>query len=142
MLSLVITSPKKLPFIMDIIHDCWFQKDEIVFNSDTNTLEVKFMREAMEEKELIGNVLFFKKYKIPFIECYLRIYSVKSYEINDKEQVGGYDFNKLEYDSEKQQISILTGIPIDIKVRVEEFHISIEETNKVIKEKNVFSLFG
>jgi hypothetical protein len=69
----------------------------------------------------------------PAIECFLRIFHVKSYRINDTQKVGTYDFNVLKYDPREKCIVVLTGIPIDIRVCVEQFEVSVEVTDNVLE---------
>jgi len=140
--NLVITNPKQLSTLIDKIHDCWFSVDDIVFYEDTSVLEIKFAREVLEKKKVVGRILFLKRVQVPFFESFLRIHHVEAYKIDDKEKVGTYDFNKLEYIPAKQEVSVSTGVPIEITAKVKTFEVSLEETEREIKKNTVLSLFG
>ena len=136
-----IAEPAEIASILDIIHDCWFDKDDIVYNPEKLILSFKFLLESPEHKKQISKVGFVKKMSIPYLECFLQILHVKTYHITDKENVGKYDFNELKYDADQNKICITTGIPLDIEVFVDSFEVQVEITDKIIKEKASLSLF-
>ena len=130
-----IRDPSDLIKAVDIIHDCWFDKEDVSFNEESSILSIKFEKENLEKKEVVRKILFFKKNRIPTIECYLNIHHVKSYDILDTENVGKYDFNELKYNPSFGKIVITTGIPLGFEITVDKFEVSIEETDKIIEEK-------
>lgn len=85
---------------------------------------------------------FSEKFDVPLVECFLIFRHVKSYSVEDTGQVGSYDFTSLDYDPRRKRITIVTGIPIDIKLTVDAFEVSVRETGKIVGEKKIKSLFG
>lgn len=140
MVNINIKSPKEIKSILNVIHDCWFNINDVIFDSSSGILTIKFGREMIDKKEIIGKRWFLKRIKIPIVECILKIYNVKDYSIRDKAHVETYDFNELNYDSKLKQIHISTGFPVDIEIMVDDFEVSVEETGKVLKEKLSLSL--
>ena len=83
-----------------------------------------------------------KKLEVPLVQCFLNIFHVESYEIDDTERVGSYDFTSLEYNSDLRCISIITGTPIGIEIKVRDFEVSVVETTKSKGVKIVKLIFG
>ena len=128
--------------ILDIIHDCWFDIGDINYYPEESLLEIKFERELVCEGVLEGGGIFFKRVRIPTIECLLRFYHVRNFVINDTEQVGRYDLTGIEYQADLKRLFINTGIPLDIMLEVEQFEVVVEETDRVIRTRTRCSLFG
>src|SRR5215218_7284040 len=92
---------------------------------------------TMPEKELDDG-----KKAVPLVQCFLNIFHVESYKIDDTERVGYYDFTTLEYNSDQRCISIITGTPIGIEIKVRDFEVSVVETTKSKGVKIVKMIFG
>lgn len=140
MVNITIKNPNEIKSILNVIHDCWFNINDVIFDSTGGILTIKFSREMIDKKEIIGKRWFLKRIKTPIVECILKIYNVKDYSISDKAHVETYDFNELNYDPKSKQIHISTGFPVDIEIMVDDFEVSVEETGKVLKEKLSLSL--
>lgn len=136
-----IEDPKELPTIVDFVHDCWFDRDSILLDPLTSVLSIKFVRKATERGSIVGKVLFFKKVRVPTVECFIRIRHAKDCVIKDNEQVGRYDFNEILYRKDAKCIRITTGVPIEIEVNIDKFDVSVEETDTIVEEKTSISLF-
>ena len=137
-----IAKVNELPHITDLIHDCWFDVDEIVFDHQTSVLSIRFEKELPESIQTLRKILFIKKKTIPIAEYFLKIHHVQDYKIDDQNQIGKYDFNKLEYMQEKQIIIINTGVPIGIEIKVGSFEVSVEKSGKILKERKFLSIFN
>lgn len=136
-----ITNPNDIGLILDVIHDCWFDKGDIVFDPNTAILSIRFKRELRNKRQITGKSWGIKKAIIPVIECFLRIHNIENYSVSDKANVGSYDFNEIKYDHNIKKVIVTTGVPIDIEIIVKDFEISIEETDNVIEEKKSISLW-
>jgi len=132
---LKFSDPSNLPKLVDIIHDCWFEMEDVSFDEKSSILIIKFGKENLEKKEVVSKILFLKKNRVPTFECYMKIHHVNSYEIIDQEKVGKYDFNEVKYDPSFGKIVMTTGIPLGFEVTVDKFEVSIEETDKMIEER-------
>lgn len=140
--SVLIKTPEQIPDVLDIIHDWWFDKDDVVFDQTTATLNIKFRRELTEKRRLLKRKWFWKKVEVPFAESSLKIYHVESYSINDTRQTGFFYRNELEYDQSLKRISISSVGPISLEIIVEVFEVLVEETDRVAEVKTVTSLFS
>ncbi len=137
-----ITKPNELTHIIDLIHDCWFDIDEIVFDQQASVLSIQFERDLPEKIQTLWKILFLKKKTIPIAEYFLKIHHVQDYTIDDQNQIGKYDFNKLEYIENEQTIIIDTGVPIGIEIKVSSFEVSVEKSGKILKEREFLSIFN
>lgn len=122
--------------IFDIIHDCWFDLNDITYNQDPSELIIKFEKEIVEKCISDSRKkCFLKMHKNPIVECFLEFHDVINYELMDDEKIGRYDFNTLEFDDEKKVIRVLTGVPLDFLIEVNNFKITVEITDKVVRHK-------
>lgn len=127
--------------ILDCIHDKWFNIEDIIFNPQLSSLEIKFDRENIEAKKIVKQLLFFRKWRLPVIKSKLIINNVLNYKIEDKAYIGGSDFNEIKYKENEGKIIITCGVPFEIQIDVKEFRIELEDTSNIIKEKEYWSLF-
>ena len=113
-----IKKPSEIIKITDAIHDCWFDLNEIQFDKDKSILLIPY-----EVKKKEGPLKTPKESKTNYL---LQIKNVKDYKINDTEKIGSYDFNKIEYYEDKNQIIITTGVPLGFTIYTFGFGISIK----------------
>jgi len=132
-----INSPDQLGAVHDLIHDCFFDLDDIVFDPPPGVLSFRFRRPLSNKKGLRLSDFISRSKDLPAQECFLRIHHVRSYSIDDKEKVGSYDFNVLDYNPKASCIFIRTGIPVDIRVAVSGFEVSVEETDDLFVPRQV-----
>jgi hypothetical protein len=140
--SISIQHPDQIHIIDDVIHDAWFDVSNIEFDSDTSVLSIEFDRELKDKSTVIEKNWMMEKREVPLVQCFLNIFQVESYEIDDTERVGSYDFTTLEYNSDLRCISIITGTPIGFEIKVRDFEVSVVETTKSKGVKIVKFIFG
>ena len=76
----LVSNFKDINKILDLIHDQYFNINDIHYNSERRYLEIKFEREDNEREKLLKNILFLKKYNVPLRQAILRIHHVESFE--------------------------------------------------------------
>lgn len=140
--SISINHPNQIPIIDGVIHDEWFDVSNIEFDSNTSVLSIEFERELKDQGTVVEKNWMMKKIEVPLVQCFLNIFHVESYKIDDTERVGSYDFTALEYNSDLRCISIITGITIGIEIKVRDFEVSVVETTKSKGVKIVKLIFG
>ena len=128
--NISIKDPNQIPIICDVIHDAWFDVSNIEFDSNTSVLSIEFDRELKDQSTVVEKNWMMEKREVPLVQCFLNIFHVESYKIDDTERVGFYDFTTLEYNSDLRCISVITGTPIGIEIRVRHFEVSVVETGK------------
>jgi hypothetical protein len=136
--TILINRPEEVEKIVNIIHDCWFDIDDIDYRKNLSELNIRFEKKIIEHCISENWLLFFKKVTCPIIECFLKIHHVQRYDLHDSEGIGVYDFNTIEFDNEKQAIRILTGVPLDFFIKINQFEISVEITDNILRsEKSI-----
>jgi hypothetical protein len=123
--------PEDLDTVIHVLHDCWFDKDEIRFDPATAILTFRFTKPGTR-KPAGRRRLLLKRIEVPYFESFLRIHRVQSWTVEDTEQVGIYDFNEIRFDSETKRIEITTGVPLSIVVQVEHLELEVEVTQTVV----------
>jgi hypothetical protein len=136
-----ISDPDKIPEIVDVIHDCWFEKESIGLDDSNAALSIRFRRKKSDRKERARTGLLLRKTSVIFLECFLRIYHVEKYSIEDSANVGSYNFNEIRYDRSTGQLEISTGVPISINIKVKRFEVSVEETDTIVDRKESWSIW-
>ncbi len=130
-----INDADELDSVHDLIHDCFFDVDDIVFDPPTSVLSIRFRRRVSQKKGFSWRDFISTSGDSPAIESFLRILHVESYSIKDTEKVGSYDFNVLDYNPMSRLLVVRTNIPIDIRIAVREFEISVEETDNMFESR-------
>jgi hypothetical protein len=114
-----------LEAINDLIHDSFFEVDDITFDSQASILNFKFELPTLPSGRGLKEFIYSSKTS-PGVECLLKIHNVEKYSIDDTEKVGRYDFNIIEFDAPARVVCIRTNIPIGIRILVSELEISLE----------------
>lgn len=142
MKSTTITDPSKIGVILDEVHDRWFDEAGIRFDSSQRVLSIRFLKEQVDDAEILGDWWLLRRIKFPEVECFLRIGRVTDYRIEDPEKVGRYDLNTIDYDADRKELRIECGIPFRIVANVTDYEIQLETTDSIVREFKAFSLFG
>jgi hypothetical protein len=136
------STPEELRAIVGLIHDCWFDADEIRHDRECGVLIIRFTRPEPERKQRVASLGPLKKVEIPYMESFLRIGRVRVWQVEDRQQVGFYDFNELKYEPEKERLLVTSGVPFSLSVEVEDLDVTVEVTGRVAMVKARWSLFG
>jgi hypothetical protein len=135
--ELRVRHAQNLRDINRVVHDYWFWTDNVLYDEDTRTLEIRFGRASWQEDQaaLGRHSLKLFRWKYPELkEWVLRIANVRSYELTESEGIGRYPFNVLEYSEEDDRLSVRTGIPLRFEVSVDALDIYVRETDRVHDE--------
>ena len=120
-----------LDSINDVIHDSWFDVNDI--NYDRHKGEVVFYFE-IKERSLASSAAIKKsvlnKYIDSITPAMLLFKNVEEFTIVDSERVGLYDFNRILGDSSARLLIVETGIPITINIKVSDMDVRIEFADK------------
>lgn len=133
--------PEDLAAVNDVIHDCWFDKDDVRMDLETATLTIRFIRPSPERGKSVGGRGLLKEREIPHLESFLRVHHVRDWILEDTEGVGFYDFNEVRFDPQEHRIEITTGVPLKIAILVEQLDLEAEVTEVVTKVTSRRSLF-
>ena len=133
--------PAQLSPVLDMIHDRWFDKDDITFDPEVAELRIPFRSEVPERKQVTARIGPITKTEFPLVTGVLTIHHVLSYRIEDEAQVGTYDINRIEYDPEENRVQVTTGVPILIEAIVDRFKVSVSMSDKVLATNSRWSIF-
>ena len=122
---LTVTRAAELKRLDDWIHDEFFELNEVNYDSKSSTLSIPFEREVLEEGQIIKRLFFLRKTRTPKRVFVLNIRNVTSYEIEDTEQIGNYDFESIDFNENSSQIVIKTNIPLIFRVTVRRLEIEL-----------------
>lgn len=117
----------ELPEIVDIFHDQWFDLDSIYLCKKNLILDIPFQRVNITDKtqqfcSLIKNGTLVDHLWV------LRINQVVCFKVKDTEKIGLYDLNEIDYSPVSNLIRVLTGVPLEFAVRVNDFDLSVYTT--------------
>jgi hypothetical protein len=124
--NLSITNPKDLPAVHDLIHDCYFDIDGIAFDRSLSVLSFLFRR--FVAKDIASNSKMG-----PAIEGFLRVHHVDNYSVHDTQRLGTNSFNVLTYDPSARCVLVQGNVPMDIRIFVHDFEVSVEVADKAFE---------
>ena len=135
-----INNVEQISKILDVIHDQWFDLNELKFKKEEGVVEIPFQRELEKKSKLQKHFLFFKKRLTPITLHVLRIYNAQNYSVVDSEKVGKYDFNEIFYNLSQKKVIVKCGVPLVITIEVDLFDIEVEAYEVPIKMKTSFTI--
>lgn len=136
--------PEQLASLTDFIHDSWFNRDQIEFDPKMGIMNIPFAREKWEDRELVGQHLFVKKYRVQKVEYILRLFHVKGYQIHEPYERGPGPSDLLlciRYDESKKEIWIETDFARGIQISVSDFEVFVIETDRVLQTRIHSAIF-
>lgn len=136
-----ITRGSELRRINEIIHDYWFDLDDVTFDEATSMLEIRFSRPSVRTDSPASRWWLLRRVEVPYVESFLRIHHVRSWALQDTERIGSYDFNELRFDEGKQRIQITTGVPLSLAVDVARLEVSVLVTDHVVRTERRLAFF-
>lgn len=135
MQTIIVEDEARLGEIVDVIHDCWFDLRDVVFDASRAELRIRFRRAMPERRRVVGGFLCFKKVSTPVVECLLRACHVTRYVINDMARVGRYDFDTVRYDEGRKRLLITTSVPLRIEIEVTALKVVVDISDVVLEER-------
>jgi hypothetical protein len=94
-----VTSDGMLDSIIGLIHDEFFELDDLSFSKDQGVITIPYRRVFHGNPgRLIRNWLIFQTYEIDVIRSILTIRNVQEYEVDDRSHIGTYSFNTMSHD--------------------------------------------
>jgi hypothetical protein len=100
----------QLSRISEVVHDCWFSVDDIEFEPVEGRWRVPISREPTARPPKVESLRGVRGAKL------LEICGVRSFLLEDSERVKWYDVTELRYEPSSGIISVVTGIPLKLKL--------------------------
>lgn len=115
------TSTTELNNINDVIHDHWFDIEDVHFDRGRGRLRIRFEapQPNLENRS--------DRKPNPPSPLSLVIDGVGDVKLIETEHVGRYDFNVLRYDAEEGALTVDTGIPLKFQLNVSRLDVSIRD---------------
>lgn len=122
---MIISNSKDLNLLNNEIHDWYFDIESLFVDRNENTLKIRFSK----------NSKLLSLYK----ECKLLIIkNVTIVDIIDSTKIRYYDLNEFKYNSEDGFLSITSGFPVEIRIRVSDLNLELgrceHEDDGLVKE--------
>lgn len=93
-----VTNDGMLDSIIGLIHDEFFELDDLSFSKDQGVITIPYRRVFHGNTgRLIRNWLICRTYEIDVIRSILTIRNVYEYEVDDRSHIGTYSFNTMLY---------------------------------------------
>jgi hypothetical protein len=127
-----VESVRFLDFVNALIHDQYFDPQEIVFDEQQGSLTIPFEFEDTTREEIVDRTWRGRKKRarVPILRGLLTIAAVTDWELKDTEGVGTYDFNELLYDEGRDRLQVLTNIPLELSVTISRVDVTVELTDQ------------
>jgi hypothetical protein len=110
---MTITSATQLGDLLNLVHDRWFNVEQIVSDQEQKTVALHLERKKVN---LSGG----SKDGIRLL-----IKNVEALTINDTEKVRDYDVNEVKFDTASGRLIITGGIPITIEIKVTALNVEL-----------------
>jgi hypothetical protein len=128
----IAKQPSELRQINYLIHDYWFNVEEILFDPQLGVVTIPFERPAHDGASSTGLAGVFRGVEAPYYQYFLKIYHVRAWHVEDRQHVELYDFNEVVYEPDAKLVKITTGIPIHLAAEVKELDIRVEQTGRMV----------
>ena len=118
--QLVITSVVNLESITHVIHDRWFEVNDVAYDASRSRLTVPLESDSPAwwrptsggsgEKLRVGT---------------LCIANVDRYVLRETEGIGRYDFNSVRFNADEGRLDLITNIPVSFSVWVKSLLVTV-----------------
>ncbi len=129
---LVVTSADDLRSLIGLIHDEYFDLDDVSFLKDQGLVTIPYRRIFHGHPgRMIRNWLICRTYEVDVIRSLLTIRNVEEYTFDDRSHIGTYSFNTVSHDKG----SLLIKCCEDLDLRVVVSKIEFESRDLEIRGK-------
>ncbi len=110
---MIITEGKQLPKLLDLVHDYWFNVEQLALDPETRSVVLRL--EPSHSALIQGSSSGFG----------VVIMNVDELTIKDTEKVRDYDINEITFDPTERTLVLTGGVPIEIAFRVSALEIRV-----------------
>lgn len=94
-----ITEARQLEDLNGLIHDEFFELDDVRFQKDRKIVEIPYRRIFYDgPRRLVRNWFIFKTVEVDVIRALLTVRNVQEYTYKDSARIGTFSFNTVTYD--------------------------------------------
>lgn len=138
-----MTHSSQIDWINEVIHDEYFDLDDVKHEGHRNTLTIPFRRifHYHSPPQIIKCRILWKIGEVDVLRCLLQIGDVQKYEVIDKSRIGTFSFDGLEYDKGSNRITIFAHEDCRIEIDVSGLFITYTELEYRGKARITYGLF-
>lgn len=115
--NLDITSPDQLQKLEGIVHDEYFELDDVDFQRDKSIVEIPYRRIFHDgPSKIISNRILYKVCEVDVVRAVLITHNVGEFSIQDSARIGTYSFNSISYDGHTVKIACDPSLELTIEV--------------------------
>ena len=130
---LIITNAAQLDELVGLIHDEYFELDDISYQKNLQVIQIPYRRIFHGgPRRLIKKRLLFKTFEVDVVRSLITVRNVKDYTFKDRAKIGTYSFNIVTYLNNNLQFDCCENLQLNIKVS----GISIESNDIEVKGKS------
>lgn len=130
-----VTDRHELYAVNRLVHDHWFNVEDVTHDPHRRIVSVRFLRPSHARAKTSHRILFLRRVRVPMTEWLLEIGNVESCTLEETEDIGRYDFNKLHYREDTQTLTVKTGVPLIFRMVVNALDVTVRDTETVVAER-------
>jgi hypothetical protein len=135
---LELTDPCQFDELLCMIHDEFFDLDEVRYFNEQCVLEIPYRRVFHNgPSRIVRQWIIYTVREKDVIRSRLRIHGVKGYEVQDLAQINTYSFNTIEYDPHASELTVRCDPDLKLIIQVSE--LQIESQDLEVKGKSRIS---
>ena len=126
--SLTVTNPRQLDELLCMIHDEFFELDEVRYHREQGVLDIPYRRVFHDgPARTVRQWIIYTVKEKDVIRSRFRIHNVGEFTVQDKARINTYSFNTLEYNPDTSEITVWCDPVLRLRVRVSEFKIESQD---------------
>ena len=134
---------EQLGSLNDLIHDEYFELDDITYNKERGLVEIPFRRifHGQQPLRIIRRKWFSRVGEVDVLRCFLRVGEVQHYEVIDKAKIGIDSFNTVEYVPVSNSLIFECCVGCELRLTVSRLSIEYVEVEYRGKARITYGLF-
>ncbi|OGP61762.1 MAG: hypothetical protein A2169_14650 [Deltaproteobacteria bacterium RBG_13_47_9] len=127
-ISLKVTNPQEINNLIDLIHDEYFEVDNIKYDREQGIVEIPYRRIFHDgPRRTVHNWLLYKVQEVDVIRAKMRILHIEEFEVNDPDQIGTYCFNDVDYDHNRSTLLLDSNTKLELRMKVSKLFIGSQD---------------
>ena len=143
-ISLKVTNPKEIGKLTSLIHDEYFEVNDVKYRLEQGTVEIPYHRIFHNgPRRTVRDWLFYKVQEVDVIRSKMLIHHVEEFTVDDPDKVqitrGTLAFSGVVYDPGNSTLWVESDTNLELTMKIS--HILIESQDLEIRGKSRISFF-
>ena len=139
-ISLKVTNPQEIGKLISLIHDEYFDVNDIKYHREQGIVEIPYRRIFHKgPRRTVCNWLFYIVQEVDVIRAKMLIHHVEEFKVNDPDKIGTYSFNDVDYDPDSSTLLLDSNTNLEFRMKVSQ--ILIESQDLEMRGKSRISFF-